>query len=90
MSESTYICMPNKSMDISEFYTIETPPSSSTSKDSTDESLILLQTKHNLKLSTKRCEPKSNHTSVCSTLKSTVLTNTTSIKEDEVSFDIVY
>ncbi|CAF3943931.1 unnamed protein product, partial [Rotaria sp. Silwood1] len=38
MSErNTYLCIPNKSMDITDFYTIETPPSSS-SNDSTDES----------------------------------------------------
>lgn len=36
---------------MSEFYTIETPPpSSSTSKDSLDESLTLFQTKKRMKL----------------------------------------
>jgi len=36
---------------MSDFYTIETPPSSSsTSKDSMDESIILFQTKKRMKL----------------------------------------
>jgi hypothetical protein len=76
-------------MDITEFYTIETPPSSSTSKDSIDESLLLssFQTKNKFKLLTPNIKQKSI---ICSTSKSTLSTNPISIKNDEVTFYKIY
>ncbi|CAF2393744.1 unnamed protein product [Rotaria sp. Silwood2] len=87
MSErSTYICIPNKSMDITDFYTIETPPSSSTSKDSTDESLSSFQSKNKFKLSRTNIGQTPNHSNTCSTLKSTLISNSISSKDDEFDF----
>ncbi len=75
-------------MDITDFYTIETPPpSSSTSKDSIDESLLLIQSKNKLKPSTTtHTGLQSNHAIICSTSKSILKTNANTIKDDEVIF----
>ncbi|CAF3519896.1 unnamed protein product [Adineta steineri] len=75
-------------MDITDFYTIETPPSSSsTSKDSTDESssLLLFQSKNKFKLSSSKTniEQTSNHAIICSTSTSSLPTNSSTIKDDE-------
>ncbi|CAF1214624.1 unnamed protein product [Rotaria magnacalcarata] len=83
MTDSTYICISNKSMNITDFYTVETPPSSSTSKDSTDESLSSFQTKTKLKLSRTNIRQTSNHPSICSTLQSNLISNSIPIKDDE-------
>ncbi|CAF0751605.1 unnamed protein product [Rotaria sordida] len=73
-------------MDITDFFTIETPPSSSTSKDSTDESLSSFQSKNKFKLSKTNIEQKSNDSNICSTLKSTLISNSIPIKDDEFDF----
>ncbi|CAF3494651.1 unnamed protein product [Rotaria sordida] len=72
-------------MDITDFFTIETPPSSSTSKDSTDESLSSFQSKNKFKLSKTNIEQKSNDSNICSTLKSTLISNSIPIKDDELA-----
>lgn len=77
-------------MDITDFYTIETPPSSSTSKDSTDESLSSFQTKNKLKLSTTNLRKKAINTIICSTSKSTLTTNPIRIKNNEVIFLAIF
>ncbi|CAF4935320.1 unnamed protein product, partial [Rotaria sp. Silwood1] len=83
MSErNTYLCIPNKSMDITDFYTIETPPSSS-SKDSTDESFSSFQSRNKFKLSRTNIEQKPNHSNICSTLKTNLISNSIPIKDDE-------
>ncbi len=75
MSEYTYVCIQNKSMDITDFYTIETPPpSSSTSKDSIDESIFLFQTKQRLKLMPTNLAQISNQS------------NPITVKTDEVRY----
>ena len=72
-------------MDIAEFYTIETPPSSSTSKDSADDTLLLLQSKTRFGLSNDTMVHKFNHSNTCSiALKSSLITNSVSIKDREV------
>ena len=63
-------------MDIRDFYTIETPPSSSTSKDSIDE---LCPAKTKYRLSTAK-----NNPILCSTSNLGLITNSNSNKEDEV------
>jgi hypothetical protein len=78
--------MPTKPMDITDFYTIETPPSSSTSKDSTDELLSSFQLKNKFKFSTTNIKQKSNHVIICSTSKSNLTINPITIKHDEVTF----
>jgi hypothetical protein len=81
----SYISRQTKPMDIADFYTIETPPSSSsTSKDSTDEFLLSIQSKKKLKLSTTNIGQKSTNTIICSTSKSTLTTNPVIIKDNEV------
>jgi hypothetical protein len=72
-------------MEITEFYTIETPPSSSsTSKDSTDE-LFLSKTKY--KLTTTNIGQQSSHGFICSSSsKSPLTTNPITIKDDQVKF----
>lgn len=84
MSDSAYMYVPNKSMDVTDFYAIETPPSSSTSKDSTDESLLSFKAKDKLKLSRTNVGQRSNHSNVCSALKSNSISNSIPIKDDEV------
>ncbi|CAF3388318.1 unnamed protein product [Rotaria sp. Silwood1] len=85
MSErNTYLCIPNKSMDITDFYTIETPPSSS-SKDSTDESFSSFQSRNKFKLSRTNIEQKPNHSNICSTLKTNLISNSIPIKDDEIN-----
>jgi len=75
----------NKPMDITDFYTIETPPSSSsTSKDSIDESLSPFQLKKKLKLSTINIEQISNNKTICSTSNSTSTINSINIKNNQV------
>jgi hypothetical protein len=72
-------------MDITDFYTIETPPpSSSTSKDSIDESLLSFQSKKKFKLSTTNIRQESNNTIICSTSKSPLKTNSITTKNAEV------
>ncbi len=80
----SYISRQTKPTDIADFYTIETPPSSSTSKDSTDEFLLSIQSKKKLKLSTTNIGQKSTNTIICSTSKSTLTTNPVIIKDNEV------
>ncbi|CAF1576062.1 unnamed protein product [Adineta ricciae] len=75
MSESIVIYTPSKPMDVRDFYTIETPPSSSTSKDSIDE---LCPTKTKYKLSTAK-----NNPILCSTSNLGLITISNSNKEDE-------
>jgi len=72
-------------MDITDFYTIETPPSSSsTSKDSTDESTSSCQSKNKLKLSTTNIGQISNNNIICSTSKSNLTINPTNTKDNQV------
>ncbi len=80
----SYLTRPTKQMDISDFYTIETPPSSSTSKDSTDEYLSSIQSKKKLKLSITNIGQKSTNSIICSTSKSSLTTNPVIIKDNEV------
>jgi hypothetical protein len=79
-------------MDITDFYTIETPPSSSsTSKDSTDESLSSFQSKNKLKLSTKNIgQISNNNTIICSTSKSNLTINPINIKDNEVNILLLF
>ncbi|CAF4803992.1 unnamed protein product, partial [Rotaria sp. Silwood1] len=63
----------------------ETPPSSS-SKDSTDESFSSFQSRNKFKLSRTNIEQKPNHSNICSTLKSNLISNSIPIKDDE--FDV--
>ena len=76
MSESIVIYTPGKSMDVRDFYTIETPPSSLTSKDSIDE---LCPSKTKYELSTTKTNPI-----LCSTSNLGLITISNSNKEDEV------
>lgn len=70
----------NKLMDIHDFYTIETPPSSSTSKDSTDDFL----SRNQLKLSKTNIQQISSNTIICSTSKSSLIKNPINIKDHQV------
>ena len=73
----------NRSMNMTDFYTIETPPSSSTSKDSTDEFLSAIQSNKKFKLSTDKEEQKSTKTIRCST---SIPTNSGLTENHQVSF----
>lgn len=75
----------NKIMDINDFYTIETPPSSSsTSKDSTEDILSSFYLKNKFKSSKPNIEQISSNTIICSTSKSSLTKNPINIKDHQV------
>jgi hypothetical protein len=76
MNENLHKYRSNIKLNMTNFYSIETPPSSSsTSKDSIEESLSLFQSKYRVKLGTTNIGQKSNHEILSTSNSMTIITD---------------